>query len=49
MSIIAQVELPANEFALGTTLRQEPDVQFDIERVVAHSTDPILPFVVGHQ
>lgn len=45
MGIIAQVELPAKEFALGATLAEAPHIEFDIERVVAHSADHVFPFV----
>lgn len=45
MGIIAQIELPAREFALGSTLEAASGVEFDIEQVVAHSTDHVFPFV----
>jgi predicted DNA binding protein len=45
MGIIAQVELPAKEFALGATLEKASHVEFDIERVVAHSSDHVFPLV----
>lgn len=45
MGIIAQVELPAREFALGRTLEKAPHVEFDIEQVVAQSGDHVFPFV----
>ncbi|WP_227352942.1 helix-turn-helix domain-containing protein [Haladaptatus salinisoli] len=45
MGVIAQVEIPAKEFALGTTLEKAPRVEFDIEQVVAHGTDHVFPFV----
>jgi predicted DNA binding protein len=45
MSTIAAVALPAAEFALHETLETVPDIQFEIERVVAHETDRVMPFV----
>jgi predicted DNA binding protein len=45
MSTIAEVTLPASEFALHATLEAVPNVQFEIERVVAHETDRVMPFV----
>lgn len=45
MSTIAEVTLPAAEFALHETLEAVPDAQFEIERVVAHETDRVMPFV----
>jgi predicted DNA binding protein len=45
MSTIAEVALPAAEFALHETLETVPDIQFEIERVVAHETDRVMPFV----
>lgn len=45
MGIIAQFEIPAHAFALGTTLEKAPHVEFDIEQVVAHSSDHVFPFV----
>lgn len=45
MGIIAQFELPAEEFALATTLEKAPRIEFDIEQVVAHSGDHVFPFV----
>lgn len=45
MGVIAQFELPAKEFALGTTLEKAPHIEFDIEQVVAQSRDHVFPFV----
>lgn len=45
MGIIAQVEIPAKAFALGETLERAPQIEFDIEQVVAHSSDHVFPFV----
>lgn len=45
MSTIVEVEIPAPEFALGATLARVPDVEFDIERVAAHSASHVVPYV----
>ena len=45
MSTIAEVSLPGAEFALHETLETHPDVEFEIERMVAHETDRVMPFV----
>lgn len=45
MSTIVEAEVPAPEFALGATLAQVPDVEFDIERVAAHSASHVVPYV----
>ncbi|PSQ22762.1 DNA-binding protein [Halobacteriales archaeon QS_8_65_32] len=45
MSTIVEAEVPAAEFALGATLAALPDVEFDIERVAAHSSSHIVPYV----
>ena len=45
MSTIVEAEVPAAEFALGETLSSFPEVEFDIERVAAHSTTHIVPYV----
>ena len=45
MSTIANIVLPAEEFALHDTLVAVPDVEFDVERVVAHDDERVMPFV----
>jgi len=45
MSTIVEAEVPAPEFALGATLAGLPDVEFDIERVAAHSASHVVPYV----
>lgn len=45
MGIIVQCELPAGDFALGATLDTAPEIEFDIEQVVAHGGDHVFPFV----
>lgn len=43
MSTIAEIELPANEFALRDTLATVPGLELDVLRVAAHGEDRILP------
>ncbi|WP_227380857.1 bacterio-opsin activator domain-containing protein [Haladaptatus halobius] len=45
MSTIAEFSIPAEEFALSETLERLPETVFTIDRVVAHNTDYVLPFV----
>lgn len=45
MSHIAEIHVPADEFALNDTFSQVPDVRFDVERAVAHGKSRVLPFV----
>jgi predicted DNA binding protein len=42
---IAELELPADEFALCETLRSIEDIEFETERVVAHDPDHVMPYV----
>lgn len=44
MSIIAEFTVPAEEFALTHTLTTAPEMIVQIERVVAHSEDRLMPF-----
>lgn len=45
MSTIAELEVPAAEFALSSTFDAVPDAEFEVERVVAYDRDRLLPFV----
>jgi predicted DNA binding protein len=45
MTTIAEVELPADEFALRKTLNAVPDVEFDVLRVAAHDDKSVLPYM----
>ena len=45
MSTISEVSISAATFALGKTLESVPEATFDIERVVAHDTENVLPFI----
>lgn len=42
---VAEVEIPAEEFALYETFTAIDDVAFEVERVVAHEDDRVMPFV----
>jgi predicted DNA binding protein len=45
MSTIANIGLPADEFALYDCLVAVPDLELDVERVVAHDDERVMPFV----
>ncbi|WP_049898771.1 bacterio-opsin activator domain-containing protein [Halococcus agarilyticus] len=45
MSVIAEFSIPAEEFALYETLERRPELTFNIDRVVAHNTTQVVPFV----
>ena len=45
MSTIAEIEVPATDFALWHTLDEHPDLDFEVERVVAHDHSQIMPFI----
>lgn len=42
---IAEIELSAEEFALSETLSQLDDVEFEVERLVAHDQERVMPLV----
>ncbi len=42
---VVEVEIPADEFALWETLTEHENLEFEIERVVAHESDRVMPFV----
>lgn len=44
MSIIAEFTVPSEEFALHETLVSAPEMVVEVERVVTHETDRIMPF-----
>lgn len=44
MSIIAEFSVPAEEFALYETLCEVPGMTVEVERVVAHEADCIVPY-----
>jgi predicted DNA binding protein len=45
MGLIAEFTVPAREFALETTLREVPEMIVEVERVVAHESDWIVPYL----
>lgn len=45
MATIAEIRLPAEEFALSHTLDSLSEVNFEIERIVAHDPDHIMPYI----
>ncbi|WP_435078162.1 bacterio-opsin activator domain-containing protein [Halococcus sp. AFM35] len=45
MSTISEVSVAAGTFALGETIERVPEATFDVERVVAHDADRVMPFV----
>ncbi|UPM45104.1 helix-turn-helix domain-containing protein [Halocatena salina] len=45
MTSIAEFTIPAEEFALWTTLKRLPDIEIEVDRVVAHDMSHVLPFV----
>ncbi|WP_049912563.1 bacterio-opsin activator domain-containing protein [Halococcus thailandensis] len=45
MPTIAEFAIPAHEFALSKTLEHRPDITINIDRVVAHNTTQVVPFV----
>lgn len=45
MATAAEVVLPADEFALRETFAALPDVEFDVERVVAHDRNQVMPIL----
>lgn len=45
MAMVAEVELPAEEFALWATFTELPPVEFDAERIVAHERDRVMPIL----
>lgn len=44
MSIIAEITVPSDEFALYETLCEVPGMIVEVERVVAHEPDRIMPY-----
>ncbi|AHF99701.1 DNA-binding protein [Halostagnicola larsenii XH-48] len=45
MSTIAELTVPADEFALRETLESVDDISVEIERVVAHGPNHVIPYV----
>lgn len=44
MSIISEFTVPAEQFALYETLCTSPEITVEVERVVAHGPDRIMPY-----
>jgi predicted DNA binding protein len=44
MSVIVELTVPAEQFALYETLSTVPEMIVEVERVVAHSSDRIIPY-----
>lgn len=44
MSVIAEFTVPADSIALSETMEETPEVIIDIERVVAHNEDRVMPY-----
>lgn len=42
---VAEIGIQADEFALAETIRQFDEPQFEIERIVAHDSDCVMPYV----
>ena len=45
MSTVALIRIPAAEFALSETLAEFPEMEFEVERVVASDPEQVMPFV----
>jgi predicted DNA binding protein len=45
MTIVAELRIPAAQFALGDTLVAQPAVAVEFERVVTHSQEWVMPFL----
>lgn len=45
MSTVATFSVPAEAFCLGETLRSQPAITVELDRLVAHSPDYVMPFV----
>ncbi|HET7325284.1 MAG TPA: bacterio-opsin activator domain-containing protein [Halococcus sp.] len=45
MATIAEIELDSTDFALYETLDTLDGIEFEVERVVAHDTDYVMPYV----
>lgn len=45
VATVAEIEIPANEFALSHSLSMLTGLKCEVERVVAHDGDGIVPFV----
>ena len=47
MTAIVEFTFPVNEFALSETLDRRPEMEFEVDRVVAHDRDEVAPFITA--
>lgn len=45
MATITEIQLPSEEFALSYTLETIGDVNFEVERIAAHDSEMIMPYL----
>jgi predicted DNA binding protein len=45
VAVIADFTIPIGDFALAETLQHRSDMEFEIDRVAAHDTNRVVPFV----
>lgn len=45
MTVVAELTIPAAEFALGETLAEIPEAVVEFERIVTHSQEWVMPFL----
>ena len=45
MSVIAEFTVPANAFALADTMTSAPEMTVEVERIVAHNEDRVMPYL----
>jgi predicted DNA binding protein len=45
MATIAEIRIPSSQFALNHTLTTLEDARFEIERIVAHESEHVMPYV----
>lgn len=45
MATIVEFSIPVEELALSETLKHLPETVFEVDRVVAHDTDHLMPFL----
>lgn len=45
MGTMSEIRIPAEEFALHETFLDAPDARFEVQRVVAHGPEQVMPFL----
>lgn len=45
MGVVVEAEVPADEFALQESITTLDDLEFEIERIVAHDPERVMPFI----